>query len=232
MATSDRTVEFGSVLDKGGSDSKLWLLIIPAIALLVALIGWAVVQGSKVGDVERRAKAAEAQAADLQKTVAERDRLLVEARADESFQKSPGQALALFYGVNPSAQESGVAFAYPEQHAVRVYYYGLTTPPAGQEYVVAARTASGEAKALGAIVPGNDGTGYLLAKDVPDGAKAIELAFRPQNDPSMDKAEPRISARYPGNGERGVLVEAPSQARKSPAQARQSPGQARRASRH
>jgi hypothetical protein len=220
MATSDRTVEFGSVLDKGGSDTKLWLLILPAVALLVALIGWAVVQGSKAGDIERRARAAELQAADLQNTVAERDRLLGQARSEEAFQKSPGQALALFYGVNPRARESGVAFAYPDQHAVRVYYYGLATPPAGQEYVVAARTTSGEAKALGAIVPGNDGTGYLLAKDVPDGTSAIELAFRPQNEQSMDKAEPRISARYPASGERGVLVETPAQARQAPPQAR------------
>jgi hypothetical protein len=218
MATSDRTVEFGSVLDKS-SDGKLWLLIIPAVALLIGLIGWALVQGSKVGDVERRAKAAEAQVADLQKAVAERDRLLTEARSDEPFQKSPGQALALFYGVDPKAQESGVAFAYPDQRAVRVYFYGLSAPPAGREYVVAARTASGEGKALGPIVPGTDGTGYLLAKEVPAGTNAIVLALRPQNDPSMANAEPRVSARFPANGERGVLMEAaaarPAQARRA-----------------
>jgi hypothetical protein len=213
MATSDR-IEFGSVLDKGSSEGKLWLFIIPAVALLLALIGWAFVQGSKSGDIERRAKAAEGQAAELQKTVAERDKLLTVARSEEELQHSPGAAVAMFYGVNPRAQESGVVFAHPDQHAARAYFYGLATPPAGQEYVVAARTAGGGLKALGPVIPGNDGSGFLLAKDVPDGATAVVLVLRPQGEESLDKAEPRVSARFPANGERGVLMEAPTRARR------------------
>lgn len=214
MATSDR-IEFGSVLEKGGSDSKLWLLMAAGAAAVLAVVGWGIWQGSRSGDLTRRAQAAEQQAAELQKTVQERDRLLTEARADESVQRSSGAAVSMFYGVNPRAQESGVVFAHPAEHAARVYLYGLTTPPAGQEYVVAARTASGDDKALGAVVPGNDGGGYLLAKDVPEGTNAIVVAFAPQGHRgALDQAEPRISARYPASGERGVLTEAPAQARR------------------
>ena len=200
-------IEFGSVLEGKGSEGKLWLFIIPAIIAVFAIAGYGVMQISKAGALERDARAAQAQAAELQKTVEQRDKLLVDARAEEAIQRSPGAAVALFYGVNSRAHESGVAFAHPSENAVRVYFYGLTAPPEGQEYVVAARTKGGEAKALGDVVPGNDGTGFLLARDLPEGTTAIELLLRPQGQEALDGAEPRVSARYPANGERGVLTE-------------------------
>jgi hypothetical protein len=101
--------------------------------------------------------------------VEQRDKLLADARAEEAIQRSPGAAVALFYGVSARAHESGVAFAHPSENAVRAYFYGLTAPPEGHEYVVAARTKGGEAKALGDVVPGNDGTAFLLARDLPEG---------------------------------------------------------------
>lgn len=206
---SDR-IEFGSVLDDKGSDRKVWLLVIPAILGVFALAGYGMWQISKAGSLERDAKAAQQQAADLQKTVEERDRLLADARAEEAVQRSPGAAVALFYGVNPRAQESGVAFAHPSEGAVRAYFYGLTAPPDGREYVVAARTQGGEAKVLGALLPGNDGTGFLLARDVPEGAIAIELLLRPRGEEGLEGAEPRVAAAYPEKGQRGVLTEAPA----------------------
>jgi hypothetical protein len=200
-------LEFGSVLEGKGSGDKLWLLIIPAILAVFAIAGYGMMKVSKVGSLERDAEAARAQAAELQKTVEERDKLLVDARAEEAIQRSPGVAVALFYGLNARAQESGVAFAHPSENAARVYFYGLTVPPEGLEYVVAARTKGGSAKALGSVVPGNDGTGFLLARDVPEGTTAIELLLTPRGQENLDAAEPRASARYPANGERGVLTE-------------------------
>ena len=203
-------IEFGSVLEGKGSEGKLWLFIIPAILAALGVAGYGIAQTSRTGALEREAKVAQQQVAELQKTVEQRDKLLTEARADETVQRSAGAAVALFYGVNPRAQESGVAFAHPSEHAVRTYFYGLTTPPEGQEYVVAARTKGGEAKALGAILPGNDGTGFLLAKDVPEDTVAVELLLRPRGQERLDGAEPRVSASYPGQGQRGVLTEAPA----------------------
>lgn len=203
-------IEFGSVLEKNGSDAKLWLLIIPAIVAVLGIAGYGIAQTSKTGALERDAEIARQQVAELQKTVEQRDKLLTEARADETVQRSAGAAVALFYGVNPRAQESGVAFAHPSEHAVRAYFYGLTAPPEGQEYVVAARTKGGEAKALGSVLPGNDGTGFLLAKDVPEDTVAVELLLRPRGQENLDGAEPRVSASYPGQGQRGVLTEAPA----------------------
>jgi len=203
-------IEFGSVLEGKGSEGKLWLFIIPAIVGVFAIAGYGMMQISKAGSLERDAKAAQAQVTELQKTVEQRDELLVHARAEEGLQRSPGSAVALFYGVNARAHESGVAFAHPSERAVRAYFYGLTAPPEGQEYVVAARTESGEAKALGDVVPGNDGTGFLLARDLPEGTAAIELLLRSRGQEDLDGAEPRVSARYPANGERGVLTDVPT----------------------
>jgi len=210
---SDR-IEFGSVLGDKGSDAKLWLLIIPAILGVFAIAGYGMWKMSQAGSLERDAKAAQAQIAELQQTLEQRDKLLADARSEEAIQRSAGAAVSLFYGVNARAQESGVAFAHPAEGAVRAYFYGLTPPPEGKEYVVAARTGSGEVKALGDVVPGNDGTAFVLARDVPEGTTAIELLLRPRGQEGLDGAEPRVSARYPGNGARGVLTDAPAQARR------------------
>jgi hypothetical protein len=211
-------IEFGSVLESKGSEGKLWLFIVPVIVGVFALAGYGIMQVSKAGSVEREAKAAQQQVAELQKTIEQRDKLLTDARAEEGLQRSAGAAAALFYGVNPKAQESGIAFAHPSEKAVRVYLYGLATPPEGQEYVVAARTKGGQTKALGSVLPGNDGTGFLLAKDVPEGTSTVELLLRPRDQENLDGAEPRVAARYPASGERGILAEAP------PAQARRGRG--------
>jgi hypothetical protein len=208
-------IEFGSVLDKGGGEWKVWAVVIPVVLAVFALAGFGAMQMSKTGALERQAELSSKQAEELQKTVEERDKMLVQARADESLQKSPGQAVALFYGVSPQAQESGVAFGHPGEKAARVYLYGLAAPPEGQEYVVAARTQGGEAKPLGAIVPSAEGTGFLLAKDLPEDTTAIELLFRKQGAESLDEAEPRVSARFPATeNDRGVLVQGPRQARR------------------
>jgi hypothetical protein len=205
---SDR-IEFGSVLDKGG-DSKVWLVIVPAILLVLGIGGYGMLQMSNAGTVKRDLERSRAEAAELQKTVEERDKLLVAARAEESLQRSPGAAVAMFYGVNPRAQASGVVFAHPADKAARVYLYGLGATEGAQEYVVAARTADGASKPLGTIVPGNDGTGFLLAQDVPEGTTAIELLVRPQGQDGLEGAEPRISARFSTGEQRGVLTDAPA----------------------
>lgn len=210
---SDR-IEFGSILESRGSGGKLWLLIVPAILAVFALAGYGMWKMSEAGSLERDAKAAQAQVAELQKTLEQRDKLLSDARSEEALQRSAGAAVSLFYVVNPRAQESGVAFAHPSDRAVRAYFYGLTPPPEGQEYVVAARTEAGEAKALGEVVPASDGTGFLLAREVPERTTAIELLIRPRGQQGLDGAEPRVAARHPADGARGVLTEAPAQARR------------------
>ena len=100
-------IEFGSVLESKRSEGKLWLLIIPVIVGVFAIAGYGMLQVSKAGSVEREAKAAQQQVAELQKTLEQRDKLLADARAEEGLQRSAGSAAALFYGVNPRAQESG-----------------------------------------------------------------------------------------------------------------------------
>lgn len=212
---SDR-IEFGRVLEKDTGDKKVWLLVILGAAAVVALVGWAVAQGSRTGDLERQASVAKAQAAELEKSLAQRDELLTAARAEEAVMRSPGAALGVFYAADPRAQESGVVFAHPDQKAVRVYLYGLGMPPEGQEYAVAARTGEGEAQRLGSVLADERGNGFLLARDVPEGTVAIELLYAPTGQEGVEGATPRIAARHPGEGERGILAEPPRQARRGP----------------
>ena len=121
-------------------------------------------------------------------------------------------------GLQADATESGVAIANPDQRAVRVYLYGLVAPPEGREYVVAARGEGGARKALGQIIPSELGTGYLLARELPEGTSAIELLLREGGDERLEGALPRVAARYPRTAEeRGMLMQpeaAPAQARR------------------
>ena len=137
---SDR-IEFGSVLGDKGSDAKLWLLIIPAILGVFAIAGYGMWKMSQAGSLERDAKAAQAQIAELEDARAARQAPRRRA-PEEAIQRSAGAAVSLFYGVNPRAQEEWGG-AHPAEGAVRACFCGLTPPPEGKEYVVAARTGSG-----------------------------------------------------------------------------------------
>lgn len=211
-------IEFGAVLDKGGSDAKVWLIVVPVILLVVAAVAWGALTVSRASSYQQEVARSKDQIAELQKSLEERDKLLVQARADEGLLASPGQATGVFLGVAKDATESGVAIANPDQRAVRVYLYGLVAPPEGREYVVAARGEGGARKALGQIIPSELGTGYLLARELPEGTSAIELLLREGGDERLEGALPRVAARYPRTAEeRGMLMQpeaAPAQARR------------------
>ena len=207
-------IEFGSVLSKDTGEKKIWLFVILGALAVVGLVGWAVAQGSRTSSLEQEASGAKAQVAELEKSLEERDKLLTAARAEESVMRSPGQALGVFYAADPRAQESGVAFAHPEASTARVYLYGLGPPPEGQEYAVAARTAEGEAKLLGRVIPDERGNGFLLAREVPEGTVAIELVHNATGQDAIEGATPRIAARYPSADDRGILAQPPAQARR------------------
>jgi len=207
-------IEFGSVLEKNGGDKKVWLVVLLGALGVVGLIAWAVTQGSRTSGLEQEVRAAKAQAAELEKSLEERDELLTAARAEEGVMRSPGQALGVFYATDPRAQESGVAFAHPEEKTARVYLYGLGTPPEGQEYALAARTGDGQGKLLGRVLPDEQGGAFLLAEEVPEGTVALELVTLPIGQESLDGATPRVAARYPSAEERGILAEPPAQARR------------------
>jgi hypothetical protein len=209
-------VQFGRVLEKDKGDKKVWLLVLLVLVGVTALVVVAIASRGKVSGLEREVQASTGRLEELQKSVDERDKLLVQARADEAVMKTAGQAAAMFYSVAPDATESGIAFAHPEQKAVKVYLYGLTQPPDGQEYAVFARAGDGTQKPLGPVLPDQQGNGFLLAKEIPEGTAAIQLVFRPTGDEGTEEATPRIAARYPsGPDERGVLTDAPRRARRA-----------------
>lgn len=214
MASDDR-IQFGSVLDREESSKKVWLVIIPVLLLVGAGIVWAVGAGSRADAAQRQVAARDAQIGELQQAVEQRDKLLVEARANEALLQTAGQATALFFGVSPRSTESGVAVALPGERAARVVLYGLVQPPQGEEYVLAARTGDGAAQPLVGIIPSEAGTAFALVKDLPEGTRAIELLHRPTGQEDLSGATPRVSARYPATPEeRGILTEPVAQARR------------------
>lgn len=214
---SDR-IHFGAVLDKGSGDGKTWLIVVPVVLLVVAAVVWGAITMSRSGSYQAEAARSQAQISELQRTLEERDKLLAQARKDEAVLTSAGQATGMFLGVAPGATESGVVLANPGERAARVVLYGLVAPPEGQEYVVAARDAQGGRKPLGQVIPSEAGTGFLLARDLPDGTTAIELMLREAGAETLDGATPRVAARYPASAEeRGVLMQ---QEERPPAQAR------------
>ena len=213
---SDR-IHFGAVLDRGTGDGKIWLIVIPVVLLVIAGIVWGAITVSRSGSYQAEAASARAQLAELQRSLDERDKLLVQARKDEAILTSAGQATGLFLGVAGDATESGVVLANPGERAARVVLYGLVAPPEGREYVVAARDAQGARKPLGKVIPTETGTGFLLARDMPEGTASVELLLREAGAETLDGATPRVAARYPATAEeRGILM----QPEAKPAQAR------------
>lgn len=207
---SDR-IEFGSVLAKERSDKRIWLLIIPVIAIVLGGIVWAAATVSRADSYRADVERSQARIAELEKTIEERDKLLTQARTDEGLLRSPGQAVALLFA-DPKAKEppteSGIVVAVPDQKAVRVVLYGLVAPPQGQEYVVAARAKDGTRKPLGRVMPTADGTGFLVGKDVPEGTTRVDLVLAQAGAEDLADATPRVSARHPASAsERGVLTE-------------------------
>jgi hypothetical protein len=171
-------VKFGRVLEERTGDRKLWFFVVPAILALIALAGVGIYGISQASTVKRDVATARAKADELQKSVDERDKLLVAARADENVLRSPGQAIAIFYGIDPGAVESGVAVAIPADRAAKVILYGLQPPPEGQRYTLAARAQDGTLAALRDVPIGGDGSAFLVAKNVPEGTTALELVLR------------------------------------------------------
>ncbi len=208
MAT-DRTISFGSIVDRDRGSRKIWLVVIPVVLALLAILVFGLVSMGRTDAVKRDLAAARAHADELQKAIDERDRLLVQARENEDVLKSTGQAAAIFFAAAPGATESGIVFAHPQQHAATVYLWGLE-PQQGRQYQVAARGPNGQLTALGAIIPSDVGTGFLVSRKVPQGASAVVLVTTPAGQEGLAQAEPRVTARYPTSPqERGILGQGP-----------------------
>ena len=178
MAENDSNLAFGRVLEGKSSDRKVWFLVIPLVLGLGALLVFAGLAIAKTGGLESKVELAEQQALEAQKAVEERDALLRKARSDEAVLRSPGQGAAVMAAAQADSPASGVALVHPEQSAVKLFVFGLERPEAGQEYrVEAVAKERGERTTLGVIVPDDKGTGFLLAKNLPEGATGVEVVL-------------------------------------------------------
>jgi len=208
-------IQFGSVLERSRPNRLVWLLVVPVIAAILAGVYWGLSKVSAADELGSELRRSKEQLVEYQKSVEGRDQLLAKARADEALLTSAGQAMGVFYRSAPDATESGVVIANPDQHAARLYLYGLVAPPQGQEYVAVVRPRGGEAKVIGHLLADEQGQAFLLAKDLPDGLSAMEVAWVATGKPSAAEATTRVAARYPATpAERGVLIQQVVQARK------------------
>lgn len=195
-------------LEKRRSSVLAWLLAVVVVAGVVGAVAWGLTRVSASDDTARALAAAQGHLQEYQAALEERDKLLKTAHDEGDLLKSPGQAMGIFYRTAPDATESGVVVAAPAQHAARFYLYGMVAPATAGEYRAVVRAADGSRKALARILPDDLGDGFLLARDVPDGTAAVELALVPTGRDGVQEGDVRISARYPTRpDERGVLTQ-------------------------
>ena len=238
MAILTDSPQFGSVLDRRGSDKRLWWFVLPGVVLLGALLVVAGVTISRSSGLATQAKLAQQQAAEAQKAVEERDKLLQKARADEDLLRSAGQGAAILAAAAPDGPASGVALYHPERRALKLYAFGLAAPPAGKEYRVEA-LAGEERTSLGKVAPDERGTAFLLLRDVPEGTSEVAVRLAPARAEGPAKepanggeqpearevteagAEPEgeivLAGALPKTGEGGVVAAPPVQGRAPPA---------------
>jgi hypothetical protein len=195
--TETSHLEFGRVLEGKGSDRKVWVLIIPVVAGLAALLVFAGLAIAKADGLESRVKVAEQQAQEAQKAIEQRDELLKKARADEGLLRSPGQGVSVMAAARPGSSATGAAVVHPEQSAVKLFLFGLEGPEAGQEYRVEAVGAGGERAALGRVAPDSRGTAFLLAKNLPEGATRVEVVLAKAGAESKEDAAGADAAAEP-----------------------------------
>jgi hypothetical protein len=177
---ADRDLQFGRVLDSGKSEKRTMMFVLPVVIVLAIIVGFAVIAISKMSGLTTEVQVAQKQAEEAQKAVDERDQKLREARAEVSVLGSAGQGAAVLAAAEPGSGVSGLALVHPEQNAVNLYAYNLPPAPEGQEYRVIVRDAGGAEKDVAAVAPNERGEGFVIARDVPEGAAHVELALVPK----------------------------------------------------
>lgn len=240
MAILSDSPQFGSVLDRRTSEKRIWWFVVPGVLVLGALIAATGISVAKVSGLETQVRLAQQQAADAQRTVEDRDKLLQKARVDEDVLRSAGQGAAVLAASDEESPASGVAIYHPERHALKVYAFGLRAPPQGQEYRLDAVKESGERTSIAALSPDERGAAFTLAREVPEGSSRIAIRLAPrqakegaeakageQQQPATQEVTPAgkepegtvlLSGALPKPGEAGVVAAPQVQAR-SPAPA-------------
>jgi hypothetical protein len=206
------SLEFGKVLSSRSSERRVWLLVVPAVLGLAALVGFAGLAMSRTAGLRTRAELAEKQAAEASRTVEERDRLLAKARADEAILRSPGRGAAVLAPAEGGAA-SGFATWHPEQRALKLFAFGLAPPPEDREYRVEARAGEGEPVAVGTVAPDERGGAFLVARELPEGAREVRVVLAPKDGAGAAAPAVVLSGSLPRAGESGLDGAAPVQAR-------------------
>jgi hypothetical protein len=207
----DRDLQFGRVLESGSSEKRTMLIVLPVVLTLAIIIGFAVVAISRMSGLSTEVQVAQKQAEEAQKAVEDRDQKLREARAEVGILGSAGQGAAVLAADSPGSGVSGLALVHPEQNAVNLYAYNLPPAPDGQEYRVIVRDAAGGEKDVAAVSPNERGEGFVIARDVPEGASHVELALVPKGAPPPQQGQ---SAQAPGAAPAAAPAAAASATRK------------------
>ena len=212
MATADRRtgaadseIAFDRVLSGGSAERRTALIVFPAVVVLAVLIGFAFVAISRMSGLSTQVQIAQKQVEESNKTIEQRDAQLRDAHSETAVLASAGQGAAVLGATSPDSGASGVALDHPEQHALAVYAFNLAPPPEGQEYRLIVTDGAGQEQLMGAVSPSDRGAGFLLARDVPEGAAKIEIALLPK----AAGAGAGAKAEGARNGKQEAVKEAP-----------------------
>jgi hypothetical protein len=187
---ADHDLQFGRVLERGSSEKRTMLIVLPVVVVLAIMVGFAGVAISRMSGLSTEVQVAQRQVEEAQKAVEERDQKLREARSEVSVLGSAGQGAAVLAAAAPDSGVSGLALVHPEQNAVNLYAYNLPPAPDGQEYRVIVRDAAGGEKDVAALAPNERGEGFVIARDVPEGASHVELALLPKGAAQPQQGQP------------------------------------------
>jgi hypothetical protein len=252
MAEIDRDLQFGRVLESSSSSWRSLLIILPAVVVLVLIVGFGVVAISRMSALSTEIQVAKKDAEEAQKAADERDQKLREARAEAGILGSAGQGAAVLTAAAPDSGASGVAVFHPETNAMNLYAYGLSPAPEGQEYRIIIRDASGIEKDAAGVKPDDRGSAFVLARDLPEGTSHVEVALVPtgavqqqqqaQGKPGGDAAQQTPAQRMvnrkivmagdlPKPGEAGVVAAAKAPEEDKAQQGKAKPAQGRRSKR-
>ncbi len=227
MANTQPSINFGRVLKEGSagvSETRTWLYVLPALAVVVFLVVFSFSAISRASGLASQVKRAGGALEEARKAVDERDKLLTAARADELVTKTPGQAAVVMTAGPAGGNASGVVLVHPDQHALAIHLFGLPPASQGQQYRVYASTKGGEPKQVASFdTVDQAGRAFAIARNVPDGPLQLTVAMAPAtgDQPAASPPTAVLSASLPGvNEASGVLmakasVEVPTQSKAS-----------------
>jgi len=177
-----------------GKTRHSWRAAVPAVVVIVAVVGLVAYLASNISSSSQRASAAERDANQYREQVTAMTKQVGDLQKDVTLARSPGRTTVIIEAPTPAGKKAAaVAAATPKAWAavtwgelptgkawMRVNAYGLAQNlEPGKAYHVWMQPASGDPIDIGAIEVDHNGSGYAMKVDLPaiDQGKAVMLTI-------------------------------------------------------